>query len=77
MTEIIHRLDQEIADLERIIQQLKRNLCTYPEGTLQINHSNGSIQYYHRNYRQLSQGEACLRPKYIKKEHQELARNLA
>ena len=43
MTEIINTLNQEITELEKIIQQLKKNLCTYPEGTLQINRSNRSI----------------------------------
>ena len=49
MSEIIHRLNQEIEELEKIIQQLKKNLPAYPEGTLQINRSNKSIQYYRRN----------------------------
>ena len=77
MTEIINKLNQEIAELERIIQQLKQNLCTYPEGTLQINRSNGSIQYYRRNCRQLSPVETPIRRQYIRKEQQELVRNLA
>ena len=77
MTEIIHKLNQEIAELEKIIQQLKKNLCTYPEGTLQINRSNGSVQYYRRNCRQLSPEEAPLRREYIRKEQQELVKNLA
>ena len=77
MTEIINRLNQEIAELERIIQQLKQNLCTYPEGTLQINRKNESIQYYRRNSRQLSPEETPLRRQYIRKDQQELVRNLA
>ena len=77
MTEIINRLDQEIEEIEKIIEHLKQNLCTYPEGTLQINHSNGTVQYYHRNYRQLLPGEVRVPPKYIRKEHLELARKLA
>lgn len=77
MTEIINTLNQEITELEKIIQQLKKNLCTYPEGTLQINRSNRSIQYYHRNCSQLSLKETPLRRQYIRKEQQELVRNLA
>ena len=77
MSEIIHRLNQEIEELEKIIQQLKKNLPAYPEGTLQINRSNKSIQYYRRNCRQLSPKEAPLCRQYIKKEQKELVRNLA
>lgn len=77
MTEILKSLEQEIAELDKVIEQLKENLSTYPQGTLQINHSNGVVQYYHRDSGQLLPREMRVRPKYIRKEHLELAVKLA
>lgn len=68
----LEELNMEIKKLEEAIQKLKRNLEKYPEGSLQINHSNGCVQYYYNNPR-----SRYVRPQYIKKENCELVQKLA
>lgn len=68
----LEELNMEIKKLEEAIQKLKRNLEKYPEGSLQINHSNGCVQYYYNNPR-----SRYVRPQYIKKENGELVQKLA
>ena len=77
MVELIRQIEQEIIELEEMIQSLKHDLRSYPEGKLQINHSNGCVQYYFRDKNNISSNSSRPKPKYIRKENRELAQKLA
>lgn len=76
MVELLKQIEKEIIELEEMIQRLKHDLKSYPEGKLQINHSNGCVQYYFRDNNNISSNSSRSKPKYIRKENRELARKL-